>query len=75
MAYIQAMALVTAREVVDQRGVSHRTLLRMIEADEITPAQKLPGDTGAYLFEPAEVERAFVDREARRATASERIPA
>lgn len=69
------MALVTAREVVTQRGVSHRTLLRMIDASEIEPAQKLPGDTGAYLFEPAEVDRAFAAREARRATAAEQVPA
>jgi predicted site-specific integrase-resolvase len=66
------MALVTSREIVEQQGVSHRTLLRMIEAGDITPAQKLPGDTGAYVFEPDEVDRAFAERDRKRAEA-ERI--
>lgn len=63
------MAYVTSREVVQSRGISHRTLLRMIETGEIVPAQKLPTRTGAYLFEPDEVERAFTARDAKHADA------
>jgi predicted site-specific integrase-resolvase len=59
------MAYVTSREVVQSRGISHRTLLRMIETGEIVPAQKLPTRTGAYLFDPQEVERAFAARDAK----------
>lgn len=56
-------AHMTARQIVETRGVSHRTLMRMVQAGEITPVEKLSGITGAYLFEPEEVERAFHDRE------------
>lgn len=56
------MAHMTAREVVEKRGVSHRTLMRMIQKGEITPAEKLPKRTGAYLFDEQEVERAFAER-------------
>ena len=52
----------TAREVVEQHGISHRTLMRMIENKEIRYAEKLPGVTGSYLFDPPEVERAFKQR-------------
>lgn len=69
------MALITAREVVAKQGVSHRTLLRMIDAGEIAYEQKLPGDTGAYLFDPDEVDRAFAAREARRSSDAEKVPA
>ena len=57
------MAHITARQIVETRGVSHRTLMRMVHAREIVPIEKLPGETGAYLFEPDEVERAFRDRQ------------
>lgn len=38
-------------------GKSARTVQRMVNAGEITAAQKLPSPNGAYLFAPTEVER------------------
>lgn len=38
-------------------GKSARTVQRMVDAGEITAAQKLPGPNGAYLFASTEVER------------------
>jgi hypothetical protein len=52
----------TTREVVEQRGISHRTLMRMIEDGHIDYAEKLPGRTGSFLFDSLEVERAFQQR-------------
>jgi hypothetical protein len=34
----------------------------MAEDGRLTPALKLPGETGAYLFEPAEVDRAKAEQ-------------
>jgi hypothetical protein len=56
---------ITARQIVETRGVSHKTVMRMIANGNIVPAGKLPGDTGAYLFEPEEVDRAFAARSKR----------
>jgi hypothetical protein len=52
----------TTNQVVKERGVSHRTLMRMIEDGQIEPAEKLPGKTGSFLFDALEVERAFQQR-------------
>jgi dissimilatory sulfite reductase (desulfoviridin) alpha/beta subunit len=57
-----AHAHVTSRQIVEAQGISHRTLMRMIQKGEIVAAEKLDGITGAYLFEPEEVERAFGER-------------
>lgn len=56
------MAHMTTRQAVERLGVSHRTLMRMVHADEIKPIEKVPGRTGAYLFESHEVERVFTLR-------------
>lgn len=50
--------LMTAAQAAEVLGCSQRTVARMAEDGRLTPALKLPGETGAYLFEPAEVERA-----------------
>jgi predicted site-specific integrase-resolvase len=38
-------------------GIDRATLVRWIAAEKIAAATKLPGETGAYVFELAEVER------------------
>lgn len=56
------MTHMTARQVIEQEGISRRTLLRMMDANEIVYAEKVFGDNGRvilYLFDPLEVERAF----------------
>lgn len=49
----------TTAQVVDEYGSSRRTIGRRIADGELTPLMKLPGTTGAYLFERAEIERAL----------------
>lgn len=53
--------LVNTAEAASQLGISRRQVLRLAERGDLTPALKLPGRTGAYLFTPeavAEVEQA-----------------
>lgn len=47
-------------EVCERIGIDRSTLIRWIQTDRIAFAQKIPGARGAYLFDPAEVERARV---------------
>ena len=44
-------------------GIDRSTLTRWVAAGKIRPAHKLPGTRGAYLFDPAEVERVRADNE------------
>lgn len=44
-------------------GITPRTVARLVRAGELEPAQKLPGKTGALLFDPKEVEHYRVMRE------------
>jgi len=48
--------LITSPEAAAMLGVSVRTVHRKIEEGRLTPAKKLPGPTGAYLFNRADVE-------------------
>ena len=51
-------SLLTAAETcAELGGIDRSTLTRWVQAGRITPARKLPGLTGAYLFDPAEVQR------------------
>jgi excisionase family DNA binding protein len=43
----------TSREVAAALGVSVRQVPRLIERGELTPVEKLPGRTGAYIFDAA----------------------
>lgn len=49
--------LLTSAEVCERLGIDRSTLSRWVAAETMTPAQKLPGLRGAFLFTPAEVER------------------
>ena len=51
-------------EVCERLGIDRSTLSRWVAAGRITPAMKLPGIRGPYLFDPAEVERAAAERAA-----------
>ena len=50
---------ITTAQVADEYGLSRRTIGRRITEGDLTPLMKLPGHTGAYLFERAEIERAL----------------
>ncbi len=43
-------------------GVNRSTLKRWVDDGKITPLRKLPGWTGGYLFQRAEVERFAAER-------------
>ena len=46
----------TSAQVAERLGVSVKTVHRMVLAEDLRPAAKLPGRTGAYLFDPADIE-------------------
>ena len=49
--------LLSSAEACAILQVSRSTLVRWVAAGKIQAAQKLPGQSGVYLFEPAEVTR------------------
>lgn len=50
------MDLLTAAQVAERLDVSPRTVARMVADGRLRATAKLPGDTGAYLFDPADVD-------------------
>jgi excisionase family DNA binding protein len=55
-------------EAMQLLGVSKDTLIRMAARGEITPLHKMPGITGAYVFDRAEVEKVAAERTAKAAS-------
>ena len=49
--------LLSSAEACTILHISRSTLIRWVAAGKIQAAQKLPGQSGVYLFEPAEVPR------------------
>lgn len=56
--------LLTTAQVADILGKSVPTVNRWAVEGVLTPVQKLPGRTGAYLFDRAEIERVAAGTEA-----------
>ena len=56
--------VVTSAEACEALHVDRSTLTRWVAAGKITPLTKLPGSTGAFLFDPSEVERIQTGRAA-----------
>lgn len=48
---------ITSDEAATLLGVDRRSVVRFVDRGELTPSLKLPGRTGAYLFERADVEQ------------------
>lgn len=49
---------ITTREAAARLGIHPRTVARLVERNEITPAARLDlGHYGAFVFDPAEVQR------------------
>lgn len=44
--------LLTTTEVAAALGISRQAVLQRVKSGALTPAAKLPGQTGTYLFEP-----------------------
>lgn len=55
--------LVPSAEAAARIGINRATLTRWVASGKITPAYKLDGIRGAYLFRPADVERLVRDRD------------
>lgn len=49
--------LVNVSEVADMLGISKRTVHQRIGAGRIAPIQKMPGQTGQYLFDRSYIVR------------------
>jgi len=64
----QTRDLVLSQIVCDDLNITRSTLSRWVAAGVITPAVKLPGKRGAFLFDPADVKRV---KEARATLAGE----
>lgn len=58
-----SLELMTSKEVAKLLGVTQRYVASLARKGEIESAQKLPGKTGALLFDPKEVEHYRVMRE------------
>lgn len=48
--------LLTTAQAAERRSVHVRTIHRAVASGRLKPALKLPGDTGAYLFDPADID-------------------
>jgi excisionase family DNA binding protein len=48
--------LLTSTEAARRLGCSRRTVHRLVTSKDLTPAHKLTGQNGAFLFDPAEVD-------------------
>lgn len=55
MVHMSSITLLSTSEVANELGKDVRTVHRMIEAGTLIPVLKLPGRTGAYVFEPSDV--------------------
>lgn len=48
--------LIGTTEAAKRKGVDRSTFFRWVQLKRIEPVMKLPGKTGAMLFDPAEVD-------------------
>ena len=51
-----AQTYLTTKQVAERLGKSIATVKRMAADGRLPYAVKVPGDTGAYLFDPADIE-------------------
>jgi excisionase family DNA binding protein len=54
---VPSTTLLTTAQVAERTGYSVRTITRWVDEGRITPAHKLPGDKGAFLFDEAELRK------------------
>ena len=57
------MKLLTTAEVAERLGRTARTVVRLVEAGDLTPVTKTPGIRGAYLFAERDVTRYLTKRD------------
>lgn len=49
--------LVSTHNAAESLGISRRTLLDRVAQGKITPVLRMPGKTGAYLFDAEQIDR------------------
>lgn len=59
--------LLATVEVAERLGVERSVLTRWVQLGKITVAHRLPGKTGAMLFDPVEVDRVAAELAAEQA--------
>jgi excisionase family DNA binding protein len=59
---VLSMAYMTTAEIAERYGVSRREIGRLRESGELPYEQKIPGRTGAYLFDADTVQQFFESR-------------
>ena len=55
--------LLTTSEVADKLGVDRSWVTRLVASGRLVPAMRLPGRTGALLFDPADVDAMLTTRD------------
>lgn len=55
--------LLSTAQVAETLGCSIRTVHRLVRREDLAPVQKMPGESGAYLFDAAAV-RAYAKQRA-----------
>ncbi len=61
----QTPTLLSTAEVCQIVGVDRSAVTRWVQLGRLTPAMRLPGPNGAYLFHPADIEQIRRDRAAK----------
>lgn len=56
--------LIGSGEVCERLGIERSTLIRNVQLGRIEYAAKMPGKSGAYLFDPAYIDRLVQERHA-----------
>lgn len=51
--------LLTADQAAERAGVTRRTISRWAESNRLATALRLPGDKGARLFRPTDIDAAL----------------
>ncbi len=67
----QLVQFIGSTEVCKRLGIDRGTLTRWIQLGRITPAGKLPGPSGAYLWDPAYIDRFVAQRAGDEASADQ----
>lgn len=56
-------ALLSTTEVARRLGIARNTVLQRVAYGHLTPVHRLPGKTGAYLFDAEQIAAAAAERE------------
>jgi excisionase family DNA binding protein len=57
-------ALITTAEAAQRLCVDRSVVIKLVARGQLLPAMKLPGRTGAHLFQPSEIDRYLAERAA-----------